>query len=244
MIAERMPALSTSSDRQEVVEIEDRDGGVSIIRMVAGENRLNPDMISGLEAALDAMESREGPLAVVLTGEGKFFSNGLDLEWLGQADDIGRRQTLARVYALLARLLEFPAPVVSAINGHCFAAGAMMALAGDWRVMREDRGFFCLPEVDIGLVFVPGMNSLITRKLSGLAARDTMLTGNRLGGPEALTSGVVDRTAAEDRVIAEAVEMVAPLASKSREVFGGIKRGINAAAIESLRAEAESTLGD
>ena len=234
--------MSNSSGADEVVQVEHRDGGVSLVRMVAGENRFNPDMLSGLETALDELEAREGPLAVVLTGEGKFFSNGLDLEWLGQADDTGRRRSLARVYGLFARLLEFPAPVVSAINGHCFAAGAMMALAGDWRVMREDRGFFCLPEIDIGLVFVPGMNSLITHKLSGLAARDTMLTGSRLGGPEALASGVVDRAVSEDRVIAEAVEIVAPLASKPREVFGGIKRGINAAAIESLRAEADSAL--
>lgn len=234
--------MSISSESEGPVRLEHHDDGVSVVRMVAGENRFNPDMLSGLEDALDTLEAREGPLAVVLTGEGKFFSNGLDLEWLGQADDAGRRQTLARVYGLLARLLEFPAPVVSAINGHCFAAGAMMALAGDWRVMREDRGFFCLPEVDIGLVFVPGMNSLITHKLSGIAARDTMLTASRLGGPEALAVGVVDRAVPEDRVIAEAVEVVAPLASKSREVFGGIKRGINAAAIESLRAEAESAL--
>ncbi len=213
-----------------------------MIRMTAGENRFNPDMLSGLENALDDLEAREGPLAVVLTGEGKFFSNGLDLEWLGQTDDSGRRKTLARVYELFARLLEFPAPVVSAINGHCFAAGAMMALAGDWRVMREDRGFFCLPEVDIGLVFVPGMNSLITQKVSGLAARDTMLTGGRLGGPEALAAGVVDRTTSEDRVLEESIEIVAPLASKSGQVFGGIKSGMNAAAIESLRVEAVSIL--
>ncbi len=234
--------MSTDGSAGGVVNVEELDGGVSLLRMSAGENRFNPTMLAAIEFALDTAESKEGPLAVVLTGEGKFFSNGLDLDWLGQADDAGRREALAGVYSLLARLLEFPAPVVSAINGHCFAAGAMMALAGDWRVMREDRGFFCLPEVDIGLVFVPGMNSLITRKLSGTAARDTMLTGSRLTAPEALAAGIVDRTAEEDAVVQSAVELVAPYASKPREVFAGIKRGINAAAIESLRTEADSAL--
>lgn len=234
--------LTGGTDADAVVKIEKLEGGVSVLRMDAGENRFNPTMLAGLESALDEAEAGEGPLAIVLTGEGKFFSNGLDLDWLGQADGAGRRQALASVYSLFARLLEFPGPVVSAINGHCFAAGAMMALAGDWRVMREDRGFFCLPEVDIGLVFVPGMNSLITQKLSGMAARDTMLTGRRFTAPEARAAGIIDDTASEDGLIAAAAELALPMASKPREVFAGIKRGINATAIESLRAEAESTL--
>lgn len=234
--------MTGDTGAEAVVKVEKLEGGVSVLRMSAGENRFNPTMLAGLGSALDEAEAAEGPLAVVLTGEGKFFSNGLDLEWLGQADDAGRREALAGVYSLFARLLEFPGPVVSAINGHCFAAGAMMALAGDWRVMREDRGFLCLPEVDIGLVFVPGMNSLITHKLSGRAARDTMLTGSRLTAPEALAAGIVDGTASEDELLAAAVQLALPVASKPREVFAGIKRGINASAIESLRAEAQSAL--
>ncbi len=221
-----------------VVEFEECGDGVVALRMVAGGNRFNPTMLSALEDGLDRAEQHEGPLAVVLTGEGRFFSNGLDLEWLREAHDAGRRETLAPVYELFARLLEFPAAVVSAINGHCFAAGAMMALAGDGRVMREDRGFFCLPEVDIDLVFVPGMNALITHKLDGTSARDMMLTGGRLGGPEARAAGVVDATAGEDRVLGQAAKMVAPLASKPRHVLTGIKRGMNAGPIEALRAEA------
>jgi enoyl-CoA hydratase/carnithine racemase len=176
----------------------------------------------------------------VLAGEGKFFSNGLDLEWLAQADDQARRENLARVYELLLRLLEFPGPVAAAMNGHSFGAGAMMALACDWRAMRSDRGFFCLPEIDIGLVFVPGMNALITAKLSGRAARDSMLTGRRFDGPAAEASGIVDAVAPEEGVVEAAAGLVSPLAAKSGEVFAGIRRGMYGAAIDALLAEART----
>lgn len=229
-----------SSEKGDGVRVEHRGGGVSVIRMDSGENRFNPDLLDGLGTLLDEIEGREGPRGLVLTGDGKFFSNGLDLDWLGQADDQGRRETLARIYELLARLLQFPAPVAAAMNGHSFGAGAMMALACDWRVMRVDRGFFCLPEIDIGLVFVPGMNVLITSKLSGLAARDSMLTGRRFDGPAAERSGIVDAVAREERVVDEAVELVQPLASKPGEVLAGIRCGMYEAAIEALTKEART----
>ena len=216
------------------------DSGIAVVRMGLGENRFNPDTLDGLEAALDQVEAIEGPAALVLTGEGKFFSNGLDLEWLGGADDDGRRQTLSRVYRLFARLLAFPAPTVAAINGHVFAAGAMMALACDWRVMREDRGYFCLPEADIGLVFVPGLTALITEKLSPAAARDTMLTGGRFGASQCLDLGVVDAIAPEDDVINVASILVEPLASKPKHVQQGVKQGISRNAIAALEVEAEN----
>jgi enoyl-CoA hydratase/carnithine racemase len=224
------------------VSVEIAGSGVAVVRMDRGENRFNQEMVDGLEAALDAVEGAEGPRALVLTGAGKFFSNGLDLEWLGAADESDRNRTLSRVYALFARLLEFPAPTVAAMNGHAFAGGGMLALACDWRVMREDRGYFCLPEADIGLVFLPGMNELITHRLTPAVARDAMLTGRRYSATEALEAGVVDRTAPEDGVLEAAVAIAGPLAGKMAHVQQGIKQGISGAAIAALKSDAEAAL--
>lgn len=237
---DREESMESSATRGVNVEVD--EAGIALVRMQLGENRFNPETLDGLEAAFDQVEAIEGPAALVLTGDGKFFSNGLDLEWLGGAGDEGRRQNLSRVYRLFARLLAFPAPTVAAINGHAFAAGAMMSLACDWRVMRVDRGFFCLPEADIGLVFVPGMNALITDKLSPAAARDTMLTGQRFGAPQCLELGVVDAVVAEDEVITVASALVEPLASKPKHIQRGIKQGISRNSIAALEAEAETAL--
>lgn len=224
------------------VEVEVAESGVAVIRMNRDENRFNQEMVDLLGAALDQVEAIEGPRALVLTGTGKFFSNGLDLEWLGAAEDGDRNRALSGVYALFARLLEFPAPTVAAMNGHAFAGGGMLALCCDWRVMREDRGYFCLPEADIGLVFMPGMNALITHRLTPATARDAMLTGRRYSAAESLEAGIVDRTAPEDQVLAEAIAIAEPLAGKYAHVQQGIKQGISAAAISALKSDAEAAL--
>src|SRR6185312_14208171 len=96
---------------------------------------------------------------------GKIFSNGLDLEWMG-ANPEQIEPFIARVHELLARLLALDVPSVAAIQGHAFAAGAMLALAHDQRVMRADRGYFCLPEVQIRIPFSPGMSALIAARLA------------------------------------------------------------------------------
>src|SRR4051812_33691258 len=146
------------------VVVEQRED-VRVLHMTAGENRFNPAFLDAADAALDAVEAADGPATLVLTGEGKFFSNGLDLDWMGSAAPGGVEEVVARVHGLLGRLLAFPVGTVAAINGHVFAAGAMLALACDQRVMRADRGFFCLPEADIGIPFTPGMSALIAGRL-------------------------------------------------------------------------------
>jgi enoyl-CoA hydratase/carnithine racemase len=89
-------------------------------------------------------------------------------------------------------------PTAAALNGHAFGAGAMLAMAHDYRVMRVDRGFFCFPEVDIRIPFTPGMAALIQSKLTPAAAVASMTTGRRFGGTDALQFGIVDATAGKD----------------------------------------------
>jgi len=212
----------------------ERRGDVTVVRLAAGENRFNPETLDAVEAALAEVESAEGPGALVITGEGKFFSNGLDLDWLGSAPEGGAEALLVRVHALLGRLLAFPTATVAAINGHVFAAGAMMATACDIRVMRADRGYWCLPEVDIGLPFTPGMTALLKARLPGAAAHEAMTTGRRYGGEEALAAGLVDETASEERVLDAAVERAAALAAKPRATVAAIKHNMYGDALAAL----------
>jgi enoyl-CoA hydratase/carnithine racemase len=216
-----------------------RTDDVFVLRMVAEENRFNPTMLQAFRDALDEVEAEDGT-AAVLTGQGKFFSNGLDLDWMmANAEQGGPSEVVNGLQQLYRRLLTFPATVVAAINGHAFAGGAMLALACDQRVMRQDRGFFCLPEVDINIPFSNGMAAMIQAKLDPRVAHEAMLTGRRYGAPEALEAGIVDATSPEDEVLKAAIARAAALTGKSRDTVAKIKQTMYAGAGEALGEQLE-----
>jgi enoyl-CoA hydratase/carnithine racemase len=214
-----------------------REDTVFILDLGDDENRFSPDRLKRVHALLDELEAHPGPAALVTTGTGKFFSNGLDLEWIGEhPDELFSYVTDAQ--ELFARVLTLPVPTIAAVNGHAFGAGAMLAMAHDFRVMRSERGYFCFPEVDINIPFTEGMAALIQAKLTPAAAVASMTTGHRFGGPEAQSLGLVDATAPEADVLPSAVERVRPLAGKDRNTLAAIKSTMFAPALTALRRSA------
>lgn len=211
------------------------DGPVWTLDLGDDENRFSPDWLEAVGSALDQIESTTEPAVLVTIGGGKFYSNGLDLEWLGQNFD--QHDTyVTRVEDLFARILTLPVPTVAAVNGHAFGAGAMLAMAHDYRVMREDRGYFCFPEVDIHIPFTVGMNALVTSKLTPRTALDAMATGRRYGGADATAVGIVDATASSEKLFETAAGFVRDLAGKDRATLGTIKARMFADVVTALGA--------
>ncbi|MBV9098703.1 MAG: enoyl-CoA hydratase/isomerase family protein, partial [Frankiaceae bacterium] len=143
----------------------ERDGDVFVLNLGDDENRFNPTWVEGVQGALAEVTATEGPRALVTIGSGKFWSNGLDLDWMGAHSDESPG-FLARVHALFGAFLASGVPTVAAVQGHAFAAGAMLAVAHDRVLMRADRGYWCVPEVDLGLPFTPGMSALLQARLA------------------------------------------------------------------------------
>lgn len=219
-----------------------REGEVFVLDLGDDENRFHPDWLASANTALDEVEAAPGPRALVLSATGKFWSNGLDLTWLGtNPDQLG--SYVSTVQGLLARVLTLPVPNVAAIGGHAFAAGAMLSLAQDFRVMRADRGYFCLPEVDIQIPFTPGMSALIQARLSKQVAHEAMTTGRRYGGTDALRAGIVDAVADEGKVLETAIELIRPLAGKPSATLGAIKAQMYADAVAALNDTSGVSLG-
>jgi enoyl-CoA hydratase/carnithine racemase len=212
----------------------DNDGDVWILHLGDDENRFNPDSMTAWAEALDEVTAKPEPRALVTTAGGKIWSNGLDLDWLGQNQD-QVQPFVDQVHELFAKFLAAPVPTVAAIQGHCFAAGAMLALAHDWRVMRADRGFFCLPEADINIPFTPGMSALIQSRLTPAAATTAMVGAKRFGGEEAAGLGIVDAAVPEDQVVAQAVELAGAHAAKLGGTLATIKERMYAPALATLR---------
>jgi enoyl-CoA hydratase/carnithine racemase len=213
----------------------EQSGPVAVLHLTEGENRFTPTFLTDVRQRLDEVEALDDPLALVVTGEDKFFSNGLDLDAFAGEDSGGLIAYLEDVHALFARVLTFPVPTVAAINGHAFAGGGMLALAFDHRVMRSDRGFFCLPEVDLGLPFAPGMQALITAVLPKTTAREAMLTGRRFTADECVQWGIVHTAVPEADVLPTAVAAATERSGKSRQALGTIKEQLYADALAVLR---------
>ncbi len=218
-----MPSLSRTDD-------------VFVLDLGDGENRFAPEWVGAVEDLLGEVLATDGPRALVTSATGKFWSNGLDLEWMGANQD-GIPALVGRVHELFAKFLEAAVPTVAAIQGHCFAAGAMLASAHDRMIMREDRGYFCLPEADIRIPFTPGMNALLMARLSGRARHEAMTTGRRYGGADALAAGIIDEIAPEGEVLDRAVAWAAAHAGKHGETVGKIKQRMYEDVLATLRSD-------
>jgi enoyl-CoA hydratase/carnithine racemase len=207
---------------------------IAILDLGADENRFSPDFLDEMNAHLDEVVGA-GAQGFVTTGDGKFYTNGLDLDWLA-ANGEQTQWYVGRVQSMLARILTLPVPTAAAVVGHAFGAGAMLALAHDFRVMRADRGYFCLPEVDIRIPFTPGMAALIQAKLTPQAAVASMTTGRRFGGEDAASLGLVDAVAGEGAVTPAAVDFLRPLDGKDPGTLGAIKQTMFGPAVRALTA--------
>jgi enoyl-CoA hydratase/carnithine racemase len=207
---------------------------IAVLDLGDTENRFSPEFLDEIGVHLDEVVG-SGAQGLVTTGGGKFYSNGLDLDWLMAHGD-QTQWYVGRVQAMLARVLTLPVPTAAAVVGHAFGAGAMLALAHDFRVMRADRGYFCFPEVDIRIPFTPGMAALIQAKLTPQAAVASMTTGRRFGGDDAASLGIVDSVAGEDAVTAAAVEVLRPLDGKDPGTLGAVKHTMFGPAADELTA--------
>lgn len=226
-----------------------RSDDVAVLHLGADENHLNRSWLDELGRCLDEVEA-DPPPALVTTATGKFWSTGLDLDWLGANPEVAQA-FLDDVERTLARVLLLPTASVAAIQGHAFAAGAMLALAHDVRVMRADRGFFCLPEVDLPLPFTPGMAALIQAKLDATVAHEAMTTGRRYGGVDAAEARIVAAAVEEAAVVSDATararaaggKHAATLATIKEQMYGAVATVLRAAAVtDSLHGSGPSAL--
>src|SRR6478736_4897318 len=211
-----------------MIEVEIRED-VRIVHWDDGDNRFNGPSIARWHEVLDDLEQIEGPLGVVVVGTGRYFSNGLDLEWFGEHPD-EVEAVIDGVHRLFGRLLTFPAYTVAAINGHAFAGGAMLTCACDARIMRADRGFWCIPEVDLGFPLTDAMHAVLAVRLPRPVQFDAVVTGRRYSGTNAEHHGIVDDCLHESEVLHRAVERAQEIAVKNRSVIAAHKQHLYGAA--------------
>ncbi|MBO6557293.1 MAG: enoyl-CoA hydratase/isomerase family protein [Pseudomonadales bacterium] len=210
----------------------EKEGEVFVLTMDDGENRWNTTFTRAFAEALDEVEASEGPAALVTTSSSeKFFSNGLDLEWRMSEGEHrgGDREVFGPEFmTLMGRIITFPVPTIAAINGHAFGAGLMCALSHDIRLMREDRGFACANEVEIGMVIPNPELALFRHKLPMNTFFQTVQLARRWTGPDAVEGGIAEAALPLDKLLDRAVARGAELArlGANRKVYSRMKEAI------------------
>ncbi|EED88736.1 hypothetical protein THAPSDRAFT_269752 [Thalassiosira pseudonana CCMP1335] len=167
------------------------------------KNAINPTIIQLMIQALDVVDSH--PLVVNTNNKslivtaldddadsksgGKFFCNGLDLEWMLRANNNNSNFNSL----ILARILTLPFRTIAAINGHCIGAGLFLALACDYRLMRTERGYIQWPEARLGMRMTKGFAELSKAKIdTHRVLREGLLTAKKYTSSEALEGGIID----------------------------------------------------
>ncbi|MCP4003650.1 MAG: enoyl-CoA hydratase/isomerase family protein [bacterium] len=200
--------------------------------MTEGENRWTTTFTREFDQALNEIEQSSGPAALVTASDDpKFFSNGLDLEWVrstGEHPGGDRGVFGSEIMTLFARVITFPIPTLCAINGHAFGAGFMMALCHDERIMREDRGFLCANEIELGMAIPEPELALFRHKMPMPAFFQTVQMARRWTGPDALAAGIVQRVSDLSAVLPDAIARAQSLAhlGKNRTAFKGMKERV------------------
>lgn len=206
-----------------------REGYLHIVTLNDGANMVTPAWQTRFIEILDAVEADSyGNAGLVLTGTEKFFCSGLNVEVVMSLEGDARARFSQSMMKLMHKLIRLPVPTVAAINGHAFAAGAFLALACDYRIMREDRGWFCISEVDVGVPIGEAMMSLLKGKVSPQTARESVLSGKRYVADEAIAAGLADEKASEGELLGRAQTLAGELATKERKIFSTLKHQLYA----------------
>lgn len=208
-----------------------KDGTVAILIMNNGENLHNPTWSEAMIETYKEIEADQEIKALVLTSsDPKNFCLGVDLRWVVEHIQNKDYQAISDWLYLnnevFKAMLMAPFPTIAAINGHAFGNGAMLAGACDFRFMRADRGYFCLPEIDLGVLMAPSMIEWMKRIMPYHLFTRMLLTGDKLTATELEKHGVIVKACENAEKTLEEAIAFARTFNKSRATLQELKNRV------------------
>jgi len=217
-------------------EIQDQ---IVIARLSDGaSNAVTLETLHALKEIVDEVNDDDSLKGIVLTGEGRFFSSGFSLPMFV---NFQTREEVISFFeeeeTILTDYFTCKKPVVCAINGHCAAMGMILAMASDYRIMKNHPKIkMGMSEIKIGLGLSVAEAAVVRFGLdSDRRYRDVMYFGEMAGVDQALETGLVDELVEEDQLIARAKEIVTLWIDTPNRPFIQIKEGLKREAAEGIR---------
>lgn len=217
------------------------DDGIAVVTMQHGKaNALDIEYCEALAVRFEALRSSDAR-AVVLTGQGKIFSAGVDLKRLAEGGSAYARQFLPALHKLYETVFFHPQPVVAAINGHAIAGGCVLACCADRRVMAHAAGRIGVTELLVGVPFPALAFEIVRHAVPSRYLAEFTLSGATYETGAALERGWVDEVAEPDALLADAVAIARELALLSPPAFAQTKQQLRQPVRERLAASGQPT---
>lgn len=219
-----------------------KDESVAVIRMINKTNKQNLEFADQMNQILDnILEDKDICSIIITSSDEKNFSQGVDIDWLTQkfnAQDFDSiKLFLYGMNNIFKRFLLMPVPVIAAINGHAFGNGAILACACDFRFMKKDKGFFCFPEVDINIAFLPGMIEFIRKTIPEYKFNEMKLSGRRITAAELEKHHIIEKASQNQEELMQDALNFAKGFKKNRAIFGEHKKRMYKKIIEVIDNE-------
>lgn len=212
------------------------EGDIAVIEMHHGKaNALDIAFCDALTLRFQRLRDSSSR-AVVLTGQGRMFSAGVDLPQMVAAGVPYIREFLPALHRLYDTIFNFPKPVVAAINGHAIAGGCILACCADRRLMANDGGRMGVTEILVGVPFPPLAFEVMRSVTAPQFLAEAILTGATVTPDAALVRGWVDELVARDEIVPRAVAAAEALAAVSPAAFAMGKRQLRQPATERMAA--------
>ncbi|MCF8093317.1 MAG: enoyl-CoA hydratase/isomerase family protein [Desulfotignum sp.] len=216
-----------------------KENSTAVVEMCNGPNRMNQVFSDDLNQCLDQIQEDSDVRAMILTStDEKNFSQGIDVEWIGKKiqdkDNDTVKTFMYGMNNIFKRLLLFPVPVIAAINGHAFGNGAIISCACDFRFMKKDRGFFCFPEVDVGIPFLPGMIAFVRKAVPEQLFNRMILSGQRMTAEDLEADQIIIKACDNQETLMADVLDFAAAFDKKRGIFRELKQRMHKDLIQVL----------
>jgi len=220
----------------------EQQGDTAVLTLARGKvNAIDEATVDELLDRVSGLADDVGARAVVLAGEGSFFSFGFDVPALYGYSPADFTRFLTKFTGLYRELYELPKPLVAAVNGHAVAGGFMLATTADHRVMATGRARISLNEVTFGAALFAGSVEMLRAIVGDRRAETIALAGAMYAAEQAQAMGLVDEVAAPEAVAPRALEMAAEMAARDQVAYAAIKRLLRTPALERIdRAEQAS----
>jgi enoyl-CoA hydratase len=212
-----------------------RRGGIAIVKMVHGKaNALDIALCEALVTQFEALRGSDAK-AVVLIGQGKMFSAGVDLIRLSEGGAAYVRRFLPALHRLYDTAFFFPKPVVAAVNGHAIAGGCVLQACADKRIAMRNGGRIGVTELLVGVPFPPLAFEVMRFASPPRYLADGMYSGATFPPDVALTRGLVDELAEGPAALFDrAVAVAESLVALSPQAFAQTKQQVRQPVVDAV----------